>query len=241
MTEAKEWTPEIGYQNIIDRGKKHILILSAVSSASSLLATVLLPFSAFFVPIIIICNVLIPLRHLLLLRQEHTNPARKRLSASRKLIVRWLTRLCFGSLVVWVYTPWIPWIVIITCPLGFYGYTYLQAKYLRWQLDREEQDIPLHIIEKIGLYGFLSTVAISFVVMSFVMYSAGVGVEDIINNFEATKDLILNWHWVIQLGLGLLCCIGVLFFFVMLLVEPISTIMTAIGILFFVVFLIGVF
>ena len=235
-----EWSPEIGYASVIQRGIKPILILASISSACSILAsTFLLIISWLLFPIIIVCNVLIPLWHLVLLRQELTNPVRRRLSSSRKLIVRWLSRLCFSSLVVWVYTPSIAWVAIITCPLGFYGYTYFQSKYLRWQLDREEQQIPMHIVEKFGLYGFFAIVGISFLAMSFIMYNAGLGIEDIVNNFDTFVEMITNWHWLIQIGGGLLLCLAILTFFFLMMIEPISTMMLSVGVLFVIIFLIG--
>jgi len=230
------WTPEVGYKNVLDRGFKPVIYLSVGST----LITFISPFLPFMIVLVMLCNILIPIWHVILLRQEFTFPAGKILNPSRKFIVRWLSRLAFSSLVIPFYVTSIGW-AIISCPIGFYGYTYLQYRYLKWQVHRAQNEIPLHTIEKLVLYGLFIALLVAFLFMSFFMYQAGIGIEDILQTLPSIQQKLLGLPWFFQCVLGTLLILLGLTLFVFLMIEPISTLICAFGMAFICIFLIGLF
>ena len=169
----EKWSPEKGWEKCYKEGTKYIFICSVISTISAL-STIFVPFLSFLtIPINLISILLMPIIHIVYARPNILNPAYAKLSPSRRIFLRWGSRLAFVQLVTYVYTPSVFWVAIITCPLGFLGFTKIQQKIISWQLDREEKGLPLTIIEKLALGLLLCFSAAIFFIA--ILFSAGIG------------------------------------------------------------------
>ena len=167
------WKPTDSFDEIISLGFRKIIYLSILSTTASLLAVFVPVLAPIFFLISFLCTILIPGIHLFYLRTRLVTPIRKILSPERMLIIRWLSRFCFANLIILVYTPSTFWLAIITCPAGFYLYTWLQVQYCDWQLEREQAGEELLFIENFLVKTFFIMMFLLFITL--IVMGAGVG------------------------------------------------------------------
>ena len=178
------WTSQIGWQDTLQHGFKAIVILSGISTLASLIAT----FAPFTILgsglLVLICNLGIPLVHAWVSRKYLLNPAYRILSPARRLFLRWLSRLGFANLILYLYTPSIVWIALISCPLGFVGFTWIQHHYINWQITREKRKDPLHTLEKWALFGLAFVSITAFVILCITAATLGWLLQELLQYFD---------------------------------------------------------
>lgn len=176
VTPASLWSSEKAWEKTKTDGLAKIAIAGGICSASSVLSTVVPVLS----PLLLICStvstIAIPIIHIWSSRHL-LKPAYKYLSPSRRLFVRWLSRMAFANLTLYVYMPSIVWISVLTCPLGFLIFTRVQQEYIAWQMYRETHKLPLHTVEYILLWGFGIITITIFTIAIVAAAALGYGIQ----------------------------------------------------------------
>jgi hypothetical protein len=114
------------------------------------------------------------LAHMLVLRIVLIRQARSLLSRSRRLFVRWICRLSilwFGTIGYGLTA--LPVIGVIPGVVTFVGLTALVHHYTLWSLDRERQDHPLAMWEKLTLISLALMTVVLIVVMTVIAALVG--------------------------------------------------------------------
>lgn len=172
-----DWNLEVAWKKCHQEATQKIFICAVLSTLCAFLTVMLPPISIVALPMNIICVLLVPLLHIFYANRHLLSPAYRRLSPARRLFLRWGSRLAFAQLVVYVYTPSVFWVAIMTCPVGFLGFTKVQQKAIAWQLYREENGLPLTMVEKI-LLGTLVVVSAGLFFLAITLAAAfGLAIE----------------------------------------------------------------
>ena len=152
-------------------------VVFTVSSLSTV--TLFLPFlAAVTAPIVAVSIPVLIVTHAVLLRFWFVNPPRRQFSLSRRLISRWVPGLIFVILAPWGYGFMsVPSLGVFASPLVFVALTIFTHRYIGWQIQRQLESKPIHIVEKLFLVVLVGAAALSIVVFCAVAYGLGVLVE----------------------------------------------------------------
>lgn len=191
-----EWTCSRGWKASLSEGIKPIALLGLGTSIATVMGgfiPILLPI---MVPTGLICTLAIPIVHAYYANKHLLNPGFRRLEPSRRLFLRWGGRIAFGNLIAMVYAPASLFSVIVS-PLAFAAFISVQKRLLDMQLYRQEQNLPLTIVEKFAL-GLLATISIGvFMMLILIAGALGLSVEWIIDWYNTDGQVLLQqWGWI---------------------------------------------
>ena len=188
MTEHKleqqtDWTLDWGWKTTITEGSQSIFLCGLGISVATLMCGVLPLTIPFMFPTIALGIIGVVICHIYFANKYMLRPSYTQLNSSRKLMVRWGSRIAFVHLVLMVYTPATLFSLIIS-PVSFTIFVTLQKKILDVQLSRQQNDIPLTVLERFAILG-LVTLSLTIITGVLVLTTAlGLSVEWVIDFFN---------------------------------------------------------
>lgn len=185
---SSEWTPRKGWENACQKALPPILFCGATSTLCAFGSTSIF-LAPFLAPIGIVATILVPIFHGWYANKYLLSPTYRRLSPTRRLFLRWGSRMLFLELILYVYTPSILWVAIVACPMGFWVFTRAQLFCIEWQLEKEANGEPLTKIEKVILGVLFGISAILFFIMLLFAFLFGLAIQETI---PIVQDLIQN-------------------------------------------------
>ena len=133
-----EWTIDRGWKAAITEGSQYIFFCGLGTSVATLMSGILPPTIPFMLPTIALGTLGVTICHAYFANKYMLRPAYRRLDPSRRLFIRWGSRIAYANLIVLVYSPSTLFSVLI-CPIAFSIFVTVQKRVLDIQLHRQEK------------------------------------------------------------------------------------------------------
>ena len=178
-----EWTLDRGWKAAITEGSRHIFFCGLATSIATFMSGLIPLTIPFMLPTIALGTLGVTLCHAYFANKYMLRPAYRRLDPSRRLFIRWGSRIAFANLIVMVYSPSTLFSVLIS-PLTFAIFVTVQKRMLDIQMLRQEKNLPLTIFERFAIGGLLLLSMIVFTGMLLLAAVLGLSVEWALEYFE---------------------------------------------------------
>ena len=185
--EAAEWTLSRGWKASLTEGCKAVFICGLGTSIATLMSGLLPLTIPFMVPTIAIGTMGITICHAYFANKYMLRPVYRRLDPSRRLFIRWGSRIAFANLIVMIYSPATLFSGIVS-PAAFAAFITVQKRVLDIQLHRQESGLPLTVFERcaIGLLLCISMVVFGGLILAAALL--GFSVEWLLDYFQLLPD-----------------------------------------------------
>ena len=183
VIEQTDWTLDWGWKTTVTEGSRAIFICGLGISIATLMSGILPLTIPFMFPTIALGIIGVIICHIYYANKYLLHPSYSRLNSSRKLLIRWTSRIAFILLILMVYTPATLFSLIIS-PLSFTIFVTLQKTMIDAQLVRQQNNIPLNLMERFAIGGLLT---LSLMILTGVLLLAtalGLTVEWVIDYFN---------------------------------------------------------
>ncbi len=178
---------DVGAQALYTKGVPAVAILSSMGTLS-----LLGPVGLITGPIAAMAPIVLFFGHMLALRWTLVGPAFQTMTTGRRFFARSVCKLGYVSGALWAYGfASAPVVGLLAGPGSYVVLTWGHHRYLDWQLDREQRELPVHLLEKVVMF-VLATVAI--VTLSVILMMTWV---------------LASWAECLYLGEGFTCFVGV--------------------------------
>ena len=177
---SQDWTARGGWEAACKKAVPIIMYCGAISTFCTVVSITFPFFSIILAPIGILATFCVPIVHAWYANKFLLTPSYRRLSPSRRIFLRWGSRIVFLQLILYVYTPSILVVAIITCPLGFWCFTRVQLFCIEWQLKKESNGEPLTKIEKLALFLLFGISGIVFLILVAIAFLFGLAIQEAI-------------------------------------------------------------
>lgn len=159
QTSSPEWTIVLGWKAALMEGGKWVTVCGVMTSIATFMSGILPLTIPFMLPTIALGTLGVTLSHAYFANKYLLRPAFRRLEPSRRLFIRWGSRIAFANLIVVVYTPSTLFSAIVS-PVAFATFITIQKRVLDIQQYRQDRNLPLTLFERfaIGSLMFISMV-----------------------------------------------------------------------------------
>ena len=159
-----DWTLERGWKATIKEGSRWIFVCGLATSAATFMSGILPLTIPFMIPTVALGTIGVTGCHAYFANKYMLRPAYRRMAPSRRLFIRWGSRIAFINLVVVIYSPATLFSVLIS-PVTFAIFVTVQKRVLEIQMHRELNNLPLTLFERLAIGGLLFLSMIVFTAM----------------------------------------------------------------------------
>ena len=172
---STEWTLARGWEAAIKEGGRYIFFCGLGTSIATFMSGIP-PFSFFMLPTVALGILGVTICHAYFANKYMLRPAYRRLDPSRRLFIRWGSRIAYANLIVIVYSPATLFSVVIS-PLAFGIFITVQKRVLDIQLHRQANDLPLRLFERFAIGVFIGISLCIFTGLILVAAALGYSLE----------------------------------------------------------------
>ena len=180
---STEWTVDRGWKATITEGSQYIFFCGLGTSIATLMSGILPPTIPFMLPTIALGTLGVTICHAYFANKYMLRPAYRRLDPSRRLFIRWGSRIVYANLIVFVYSPSTLFSALI-CPMAFFIFVTLQKRVLDIQLHRQENALPLTLFERLAIGGLIALSMAIFTGLILIATALGLSVEWALEYFD---------------------------------------------------------
>ena len=184
-----EWTVERGWKATITEGSRYIFFCGLGTSVATFMSGILPLTIPFMVPTITLGILGVTICHAYFANKYMLRPAYRRLDPSRRLFIRWGSRIAYANLIVIVYSPATLFSALIS-PIAFCIFVTVQKRVLDIQMHRQENDLPLTLFERVALGGLIGLTMMIFTGLLLVAAALGLSVEWALDYFDLLPQSI---------------------------------------------------
>ena len=170
-----EWTLKRGWEAAITEGGRYIFFCGLGTTVATFMSGIP-PFTFFMLPTVALGILGVTICHAYFANKYMLRPAYRRLNPSRRLFIRWGSRIAYANLIVIVYSPATLFSVVIS-PLAFGTFITVQKRVLDIQLHRQENDLPLTLFERFAIGVFIGISLCIFTGLILVATALGYSLE----------------------------------------------------------------
>lgn len=186
--DPSEWTLYKGWKASLMEGGKAVFICGLGTSIATLMSGILPLTIPFMLPTIALCTMGVTIGHAYFSNKYMLRPAYRRLDPSRRLFIRWGSRIAFANLIVMIYSPATLFSAIVS-PLAFAAFITVQKRVLDIQMYRQEAGLPLTVFERfaIGVLMFISMLVFGGLILAAALL--GFSVEWLVDYFQLLPEV----------------------------------------------------
>ena len=180
---STEWTIDRGWKATITEGSQYIFFCGLGTSIATLMSGILPLTVPFMLPTIALGILGVTMCHAYFANKYMLRPAYRRLDPSRRLFIRWGSRIAYAYLIIFVYSPSTLFSALI-CPIAFSIFVTVQKGILDIQLYRQENELPLTLFERLALGLLIGLSIVIFIALILIAAALGFTVEWALEYFD---------------------------------------------------------